>query len=172
MRWPLPGIQPIRPPHDGLFGGIRRHDRHTGIDLYAPEGSPVVAMEAGTIVAVIDFTGPAVGTSWWLPTRAILVEGASGVILYGEVDTDLIVGLELAEGMELGQVERVLRNDKGRPTSMLHLEHYFHGARRSVEGWPLGLKDPPKGLRDPLPLVEEHFKASETGVSYFHPEEE
>ncbi len=36
-------------------------------------------MEAGVVVGVEDFTGPAAGSPWWLPTKAVLVEGASGV---------------------------------------------------------------------------------------------
>lgn len=60
-RWPLDPLRehPLpRAPHAGAFGATRRHDVHTGIDLYADEGDAVVAVEDGVVVALEDFTGP------------------------------------------------------------------------------------------------------------------
>lgn len=103
---------------------MRRYDRHTGVDLYAPEGSQVLACEDGIVVGSGQFTGPEVGSPWWNPTSYVAVKGATGIILYGELDQERWVGASLLRGDLVGRVKRVLRHDKGRPMSMLHLELY------------------------------------------------
>lgn len=156
-RWPLPGVSgAVIPPEGapGSFGAVRRHDVHTGVDLHCDEGQWVLAVEDGVVVAVEDFTGPAAGSPWWLPTKAVLVEGASGVVLYGEVvpEPAMVTGALVAQGDRVGVVTRVLRHDKGVPTTMLHLELYAPGARSGVwwrhgEARPEGLRDPTAPLR-------------------------
>lgn len=165
--WPLPGHAievPIDPMHPGSFGAVRKHDRHTGIDLYVPEGTEAVAIEEGIVVAIDEtFTGgddtpkDAAGMPVWLPTQAVLVEGTSGVILYGEImpAPGIVVGVHVSRGTVLGTVLRVLRpKPDGRPysnpansPSMLHLELYAHGSRKAVF-WQLD-EPQPEELIDP-----------------------
>ncbi len=156
-RWPLPGVSIAVIPREGepgAFGAVRRHDVHTGVDLHCGAGQSVLAVERGVVVAVEEFTGPAAGSPWWLPTRAVLVEGASGVVLYGEVVPEgaMVTGALVAQGDRVGVVTRVLRHDKGAPTTMLHLELYAPGVRSGVwwrhgEARPEGLRDPTAHLR-------------------------
>ena len=139
-------------PHPGAFGVQRRHHVHEGIDLYCESGTPVFAVEPGQVVAVLPFTGPDAGLPWWLDTQAVLVEGASGVVVYGEINALARAGDSVAAGQTLGHVTRVLRRDKGRPTSMLHLELHTAGTRHCkpwdrVESRPLSLRDPTQHLR-------------------------
>lgn len=143
-------------PHPGAFGVRRRYEVHTGVDLYAPEGTPVSAVEDGVVVGVEWFTGPDADPPcpWWLPTKAVLVEGASGVVLYGEVEPDVAPGWYLRAGATVGRVARVLRHDKGLPTSMLHLELHVHGTIASSHPWELE-GNPPRSLLDPTPLLQE-----------------
>lgn len=153
-RWPLattPGPVPAGPTHPGAFGAVRRYDTHTGVDLYCDPGTAVVAVEPGVVVAVEDFTGPDAGSPWWNATRAVLVEGPSGVVLYGELDPapDVAVGRALAAGDTVGHVVTVLRRDKALPTTMLHLELYARGTRASV-WWRHGDRRP-DALLDPTP---------------------
>lgn len=149
MRWPLVGIPPSLPSGEGAFGAVRRHDVHTGVDLYCPDGTPVVAIEDGLVVAVLPFTGPAAGSPWWASTEAVLVEGDSGVWVYGEVAPAVLPGTDVRAGDGIGRVVRVLRHDKGLPTSMLHVERYAPGTR-DVVWWRHG-EPIPDGLRDPTP---------------------
>lgn len=148
-RWPLAHRIHRVPeaPEPGAFGAQRRHDVHTGVDLYAEPGALVVAVEDGVVVAVEDFTGPRAGSPWWHDTRALLVEGPSGVVLYGELDPTVEVGDAVKRGAVLGRVRTVLRRDKGLPMTMLHLELYAPGARASV-WWRLG-EPHPDALHDP-----------------------
>lgn len=140
-----------RAPHPGAFGVQRRHHVHEGVDLYVPEGTPVHAVEAGRVVRIEWFTGPKADTPWWLDTQAIFVEGASGVVVYGEITVldHLKEGSSVQPGDLLGHVAVVLRQDKGRPTAMLHMELHAHGAR-SAPAWE-GAR--PETLLDPTPFL-------------------
>ena len=154
MTFPLqeyewPGIE-------GSFAAVRKHDIHTGIDLYCKPGSRVLAIESGIVVAVENFTGPKAGSPWWNDTQAVLVEGKSGVVCYGEIDTSLSVGDVVQEKSLIGEVITVLKKDKGKPMTMLHLELYEHGITESVI-WELESKKP-KGLLDPTGLLISHRK--------------
>jgi len=140
-------------PHPGGFGVVRANHVHEGVDLYCATGTPVFAVEAGTVVAVLPFTGPKANLPHWLDTDVVLVEGASGVVAYGEIEPHVRVGEVVAAGAPLGEVIRVLRNDKGRPMSMLHLELYEAGTRDVVAKWELGAPQPVQ-LRDPTCFLE------------------
>ena len=74
--WPLSST-PLMPDEPGQFGAKRRHDIHTGVDLYCEMGTDVLAVEAGVVTKVVWFTGsqaPGLG-EWWNDTLAILIEG-------------------------------------------------------------------------------------------------
>lgn len=161
-NWPLKNVFPLVPvgDHDGAFGKKRRFDTHTGVDLYCPSGTEVVAVEDGEVVGVEVFTGPLLeaGSPWWRTTYAVLVEGASGVILYGEVIPNVTYTTKVRAGDTIGYVERVrkyrLKNlFNWKPHSMLHLELYWPGTTKSVWWWhgekmPLDLRDPTNHLQD------------------------
>jgi hypothetical protein len=145
-------------PHPGAYGVRRRHHVHEGVDLYCPEGTPVSAMEDGRVTWVGPFTGPAAGSPWWLDTAAVMVEGASGAVLYGEVALrrGLAPGADLRRGDPIGHVVRVLRTDKGRPVTMLHIELHASGTVEPSE-W---VGDVPASLRDPTPLLMDAARRS------------
>jgi murein DD-endopeptidase MepM/ murein hydrolase activator NlpD len=136
--------------HPGSFGINRHQHVHTGVDLYAPYGCPVRAMEAGKIIAIEWFTGPSVNMPWWNDTRAVYVEGETGVFNYGEIQefTNLKVGDNVIQGQLLGYVLIVLKKIKGRPMSMLHLELYDHGYIDTWSEWKINEKKPIH-LQDP-----------------------
>lgn len=133
-------------PNQGRFGGVRKHDIHTGVDLYCNDGEPVYAIEAGVVVNVVKFTGEKAGSPWWNDTYAILIEGESGVILYGELKKPwTFIGSQIYEGQDLGFVKQVLKVDKGLPMSMLHIELYAKGYRGEGEWW---IDEKPEALRN------------------------
>lgn len=142
---------PVGDRHPGAFGFVRANHIHEGVDMYCPEGTPVRAVEAGIVVAVIAFTGPSAepASPWWHDTQAILVEGESGVVVYGEVGvgTGIREGVRVGAGEVIGHVVPVLKKDKGRPMTMLHLERHQPGVRDAFEwteegGRPASLLDP------------------------------
>jgi len=141
-------------PHPGAFAVERSKHIHEGVDLYGLVGEPAFCVEDAIVVAVIDFTGEAAGSGWWLPTKAVMAQGAHGVWVYGEVDVPegMAVGDRLKEGDPVGTLARVLRNDKGRPTCMLHVELRAPGGSLGSDDWPLG-QQKPRGLLDPTPAL-------------------
>jgi murein DD-endopeptidase MepM/ murein hydrolase activator NlpD len=148
---------PVGDQHPGAFGFRRANHVHEGVDLYCPEGTLVTAVEDGLVVAVIAFTGESAvpPSPWWHDTKAILVAGDSGVVLYGEIEPalDFWEGDSVAAGSVLGRVVPVLKKDKGRPMTMLHLELHRHGTRDAFE-WSLD-GDRPQSLLDPTPFLLE-----------------
>ncbi len=117
------------PPAEGMFGAQRKHDVHTGIDLYAPVGTEVMAIYDGEVIGVENFTGPEVGSPWWNTTQAVYIvhpvnRVAEVVVVYGEISPIVKVGQRVLSGQVIGHVQQVLKKDKGKPMSMLHLENY------------------------------------------------
>ena len=151
--WPILTKVRLWPDEVGQYGAVRKFDIHTGVDLYCEEDTPVIALETGTIVAIEDYTGSKAESPWWNDTQALLVESDSGVICYGEIEIHkhLKVGDTVSKGSVIGVVKRVLKKDKGRPTTMLHFELYTHGTTESVI-WYLD-KPKPENLLDPTDLL-------------------
>lgn len=154
---------PMGDRHPGAFGYERANHIHEGVDLYCPEGTPVAAVEDGVVVAVIPFTGLSAEppSPWWHDTQAVLVEGESGVVVYGEVGvgTGIREGVRVAAGETIGHVRQVLVKPKSppRPMSMLHLELHRHGTRDAYEwtretGRPESLLDPTQHLSEIIHL--------------------
>jgi|GEM_PF-1891379 len=166
--WPLPGV-PYESHPRGKFGVVRKFDRHTGIDLYAPEGAGVVSMTSGVLHYVGPFTGPDVvcddypeGSNWWLPTNCVVVESPDHkFVLYGEITVDTDVQHKwdsdrhkvIEKGSLIGYVKRVLRHDKGTPVSMLHVEQLRKWTSRCPVVWGRDDRDPPEELLDPTSLI-------------------
>ena len=157
-------------PHPGAFGGPRTHDLHTGVDLYVPEGTPVYAIASGTVVDVSVFTGPNANPPcpWWNETYAVTIYHPSlkAYILYGEIipfhfpsPTERVF---IHKGDLIGQVLRVLKKDKGKPMSMLHLEAYVKDPIGPHPYWKHG-EPVPDGLVDPSIYLKESFLIDDRG---------
>lgn len=144
---------PVLPTGPNAFAAVRRHHIHEGVDLFTDGPQPVYAVEPGIIRRIDWFTGEQVGSPWWLPTKAIYIEGPSGLVVYGEVKPrdELGVSVEVLEGTCLGFTARVLRNDKGKPTTMLHLELREPGHTENFD-WALNTPKP-SWLLDPTPFL-------------------
>lgn len=148
--------------HPGSFGVKRKHSHHTGLDLYTEDHAKVYAVESGRVVNVERFTGPQDNSPWWNDTDAILVEGPTGVICYGEVEPMEHVRRDaiIRRGQPFAFVKRVLKEGKerldipGHSTSMLHLELYPHGTKECSKSWKLD-QGKPDDLLDPTPYLFE-----------------
>lgn len=126
---PMPDIPCAN--HHGAYMVKRKFDVHTGVDLYASEGTNVFAVEDGEVIAIRPFTGEIAGTPFWEDTHCIDIEGQTGTIGYGEVlpAEGLKVGDFVKAGQQIAKVKRVLKEFKGKPTSMLHFSIHRHGLR-------------------------------------------
>lgn len=153
----------------GSFGAKRKYDIHTGVDLYCRDGEPVYAIEDGIVSRYGPFTGIATGSDWWEDTDYLMVDGKSGKILYGEIsiNKNLLGNSIVSKGQLLGWVKRVIKHDKGRPTSMLHIELYKHGYTGDGEIWRLGLKQP-EYLLDVTPLLRRELKKRHNKITLLY----
>lgn len=140
----------IKISEEGKFGATRKYDIHTGIDLICDAGTKIYAIEDGMVVNIEVFTGPNAESPWWNETMAVLVEGESGIICYGEVDPAVEIGQQVKVGDLIGKIMRVLKKDKNKPMSMLHLELYKSGTKNTV-WWHIG-EGRPNCLLDPSTL--------------------
>jgi phosphopantothenoylcysteine decarboxylase len=156
LRWVFPLILcegiPTN-PHPGAFGYPRRETRHTGVDMYCEDGAIVIAVEDGVIVGHELFTGAGDNSPWWEETWCVLIEGASGVVVYGELKQwNWKIGESVKQGCSIGEVKRVIKPGRERPDipghkpAMLHLELYPHGHRAASNGFEPFLMDPTQYL--------------------------
>lgn len=139
--------------HPGAFGFKRKYHTHEGVDLYCKEDEVVWPVECGVVTAIAPFTGEIADppSPWWHNTYSVMVEGESGAVLYGEIipAADIKVGKILTSRTVVGTVTQVLKKDKGRPMTMLHLELHKPGttiAKEWVDTRPESLLDPTKHL--------------------------
>lgn len=132
------------------FGYVRKHDIHTGIDIYTLEHSEIYPFIEGKVVSIEQFTGEEVGCSWWNKTYCVVVETTLGLMLYGEIipDASLKINQNATSETLLGKVTPVLKKDKGiNPTNMLHFEIYSSAPVGVV--WNLD-ESKPSNLLNPL----------------------
>ena len=162
--WPLWMTTPLFPDEPGQFGARRKHDVHTGVDLYCPPETHVVAVEAGEVISIEDFTGPLSDppSPWWNATKSILVRGASGVVVYGEVHPYVQAGDKVEQGQRVAKVIPVLKKDKGRPRHMLHFE--YHSSEAEESAWWYLEEPQPKTLLDPTERLE---RAADEDIHHF-----
>jgi hypothetical protein len=184
ILWPLLGLPPRFPQpgvpgdEEGQFAFVRKHEIHTGVDLYCAEKQPVVAVDDGFFVQWVKFTGPEAGSPWWEPTSAVIIAHDWGVMVYGEIvagrkgTAHAHVSPSIKRGDIIGYVKRVrpLKVGDPRPTTMLHVELWrdraavlwcYQGKRsKEAADWPLGFPRP-EGLLDPMILLADAAKAVE-----------
>jgi len=132
--------------HPGAFKFKRKKSQHTGVDLYSDPNQTVVAVERGRIVGIEPFTGIADNSPWWNDTFAVLVEGKTGVVCYGEIIPNLYIQTKyrvseniVEAGDPIGFTTPVLKEGREKPDipghsrTMLHIELYKHGQYKASE---------------------------------------
>lgn len=149
----IPFHVPNSEEEPGSFASVRKHDIHCGVDIYLPEGTPISFLRHGQVVAIEPFTGPSVGSPWWLDTWAVYVWNGYETDVYGELyrPAHLQVGQRVISGMLCGNIAKVLKNMKGKPMTMLHFEQY-EGKVLDSAVWELG-KPRPVDLIDPTEFL-------------------
>ena len=167
--WPVPESYSKNVPAHGSPGAFwedRGDRRHCGIDIYAPAGSAVLAVEGGRVIGIGTFTS-AEKVPYWNNTKYVLVENKSGHICrYAELEESKAkIGGAIKAGQTIGSVGNVLEPGKitrNSPTyvqklsgkenfSMLHFE--LHSRKPPESGDYLGGnwfgERMPKNLLDP-----------------------
>ena len=140
MRFPLPYV----PTTSYKFGNgwnasrdnVRRGLRHAANDLRAPPGTPVLAMDRGTVLADV--------APFFRGTFQLAIRHPSFIARYCEISGDAEVGAgdEVVEGQVIGYVGNQPGHD------MLHIE-FFTGARNGNFSFLPGTH-PPYDRRDDI----------------------
>ncbi len=148
---PLPNFDwsiPLGKYHPAGFGARRTYSLHTGVDLYCNHLQPVASVEDGSVVGIRDFSkrSKSPGNN---RSRVILIEGASGVCVYGNVRERkrLKVGDRVKAGEIIGKVYQPNKKRRRKNECMLHFELYTKGTRKRVT-WSYNFPKPPQ-LLDP-----------------------
>lgn len=141
-HWPAPKSFSKNIPSPGAAGSFwedRGDRRHCGVDIYAPAGSAVLAIEDCSVIGIGAFTLRD-KVPYWNDTWYVLVENITGLVCrYGEPgEVAVSVGESLDMGQLIGHVGIVLDTDKitldspayiqklkkSENLSMLHFELY------------------------------------------------
>lgn len=178
--WPVPSSYTLELPSGGAPGSFweDRGDRfHCGVDIYAPEGSDVVAVADGVVTGTGDFTSPE-WVGYWNATFWVLVRHEDGYFSkYAELGEVLVSGgQEVKAGQTIGRVGQVLNPDRVVPrdpgyvirlaqagnSSMLHFELH-QGEPEGPDDYLGGnvfSSDRPEGLADPTEYLRMGATAS------------
>lgn len=163
--WLLPEAYSHKIPSekDASFGCPRKYahkwGKHTGIDMYAPTGSKVLAIEDGTIVKTGQFTGIPESPQWRKTYYVMVKHDDKKVAVYGELRKPrLKKGHNVHAGQTIGCVGKVLFGRKKKKSSMLHFELHKKGSE-SVVDW-YGKK--PDRLIDPTRYLDSIKKTDDT----------
>jgi murein DD-endopeptidase MepM/ murein hydrolase activator NlpD len=138
--WPVPNSYSKNIPAAGSPGSFwedRGDRRHCGIDIYAPEGSDVIAVENGKVIDIGPFTS-SLWIPYWNTTYYILIKNTTGYICkYAELqDVNVHVDEQVNSGQLIGHVGQVLNSQsitqespayikklqRKKKLSMLHVE--------------------------------------------------
>lgn len=155
--WPVPNCYKkfVAKKGTSAFRAYRWYGRHEGIDIWAPLGSRVVAIEDGKVVKTDWFTSPSTSNFRYRKTYYLMVQNDSrNVALYGEIrKPKLKVGKRVKAGQIIGYIGRVLRKKEiksGESPYMLHFELYKKGTKNSSTWY----NKKPKQLLNPTKYLE------------------
>ncbi len=157
--WPVPASYSKKVPEKGARGAFKINNYykklkvwHTGIDIFCPTGSKVVATEDGEVVDTDQFTGPP-DTPQYRRTWFVAVKIKSGnIIVYGEIrKSRLKIGQKIKAGQIIGfmaAVEWAKNEPKRGERANFHFELYRKGTKKLIDWWHKGKKKP-KNLLNP-----------------------
>lgn len=171
--WPVPGYTKFS---RSSFGGDRPSVRapgvpptryHAGVDIKAPRGTVVVAMEDGTIVAIEGWR-----SRKGFPertTKALLIQLDSGpVLVYGALIPNSWEAYGLSKGSRVRRGDPVgLIGTYPEGDQMLHIEAHAEGTRRS-DPWVIS-QGPPGQLLNVTPLLEQALRSTQAKEGPYTP---
>ena len=124
--WPVPKSYIKTIPKNGQQGSFWEHreDRHhCGIDIYAPVGSEVLAIEDGMVITVDHFTSPK-EIPYWNETYYILLKNQDNYLCkYAELqEVTVKVNEYVKAGQVIGHIGQVLNKNKINTSSPVYIQ--------------------------------------------------
>jgi murein DD-endopeptidase MepM/ murein hydrolase activator NlpD len=127
------------------FGAPRAPGRlHAGCDLYAPDGTPIHAVEDGKIIIFRNF---------YKNTWAVTVDHGAFLVRYGECSSTLPPGLGIGKTVSKGQVIGHVKKITGIINTMIHFEMYDKSATGELTNASAPYKRR-RDLIDPTPFLD------------------
>jgi murein DD-endopeptidase MepM/ murein hydrolase activator NlpD len=175
--WPVPNSYSKKIPLNGNPGSFweYRGDRfHSGIDIYAPEGSEVLSVDDGKVIDTGKFTSPKT-IPYWNKTYYLLIKNNDGFFCkYAELGSITVKTSEnVKAGQIIGQVGLVIdankitndspnyikRLKKDGKTSMLHFElcESRPNQNKNYLGGNYFINIKPKNLLDPTSYLANFY---------------
>jgi len=157
--WPIPTVKKHLPKSKHKRGFARNHEDkrfHAGVDILAPFGSDICAIENGVVRNVFLFTYPELDKHYkYKNTHAIAIEHDDGnFALYCEIQKPkLKIGDKVKIGQKIAKVGMIFA-DKPKHT-MLHFE-YHNELPKETTKWYAGKK--PKSLLNPTLYLKSCLK--------------
>lgn len=152
LVFPLP-FRPSESYHEPprSFGASRRNGRrHAGCDLYAPVGTPVLAMRPGRVIRTVY--------AFYCSTYALEIDHGKFVARYGEIQRSPARMLGLGDSVRAGQLVGAVGQLDCYSRSMLHLEIYAGGfAGALTQGGIPFFRRP--DVVDPAPYLDKAYVA-------------
>ena len=144
--WPVPESYSTKLPEKGAPGSFweDREDRHhCGVDIYAPKGSKVRAVEAGVVIEIGEFTSPQL-IPYWNVTYYILLQLQNGwVSKYAELGEVLVkAGERVKAGQVIALVGSVLNPDRITERSPAYVQRLRENGNQSMLHFELYKKRP------------------------------
>lgn len=127
-HWPVPGSHAATVPSQGpgSFWENRSDRRHCGVDIYAPHGSDVVAVEGGSVLDTGVMTSPGI-LPYWNTTQYVLIRHGELVARYGELDDVIVAAGDTVDGGDpIGHVGTVLNRDAVTDESPVYIQQLAH----------------------------------------------
>jgi murein DD-endopeptidase MepM/ murein hydrolase activator NlpD len=134
--WPVPASYSKKVPKSGTQGAFweyRKDRHHCGVDIYAPEGSPVLSVANGRVVETGEFSSPEI-LPYWNQTYYVLIRNQDGVFCkYAELaGVQVVVGESVKAGQILGRVGQVLNCQKVGANSPQYIQELINGQQASM----------------------------------------
>jgi murein DD-endopeptidase MepM/ murein hydrolase activator NlpD len=146
-KWPVPDSYSVILPEKetpGSFWKYRSDRHHCGIDVYAPVGSKVIAVESGKVIRSGIFTSPNL-VPYWNTTYFVLLEHLSGFVSkYAEMGKIMVGDGEILEsGQLIGFVGEVINLEKVTSESPPYIQELKKSGNKSMlhfelyQGYPI-----------------------------------
>lgn len=134
--WPVPESYTDELPKFGSLGSFWRDrgDRyHCGIDIFAPPGSAVIAIESGQVVDKGIFTSPS-HNRYWNTTSYITIKSSENILYkYASLSQTFIhVGDFIEGGQDIGLIGLVINKFKIAPQTPMFVREYIENNLMSM----------------------------------------
>lgn len=134
--WPVPDSYTKDIPRSGQQGSFweDRGDRfHCGIDIYAPAGSEVLAIQNGRVIDIGIFTNSD-ESAYWNKTYFLIVKTPQNIIYkYAELAEVIVqIGDYVSAGQVIGKLGEVINPEEANHTTPYYIHELLHQDKTSM----------------------------------------